>query len=99
MFRPMAEKASVFLCNFYAVVWINILKISTRVSQMKTLNIFLFFIMDDMVCRSMTHIQMCRYFIHCYAAIFLHDSFNCCNTLWCHYSVVPDQVEDSLLQN
>jgi len=43
--------------------------------------------MDDTVCRSMTHIQMCRYFIHCYAAIFLHDSFNCCNALWCHYLV------------
>ena len=29
--------------------------------------------MDDMVCWSMTHIQMCDYFVHCYAAIFLHD--------------------------
>ena len=45
---------------------------------MKTLNIFYFFIMDDMVSWSMTHIQMCGYFIHCYAAIFLHDGFNCC---------------------
>jgi len=27
------------------------------------------------------------YFIHCYAAIFLHDSFNCCIALWCHHSV------------
>ena len=54
---------------------------------MKTLNIFLFFIMDDMVCRSMTHIQMCGYFIHCYAAISLHDGFNCCSALWCHYWV------------
>jgi len=35
----------------------------------------------------MTHIQMCGYFIHCYAAIFLHDGFNCCNGLRCHYSV------------
>jgi len=26
----------------------------------------------------MTHLQMCSYFIHCYAAIFLHDVFNCC---------------------
>ena len=34
--------------------------------------------MDDMVSWSMTHIQMCGYFIHCYAAIFLHDGFNCC---------------------
>ena len=34
----------------------------------------------------MTHIQMCGYFIHCYAAIFLHDGFNCCNGLTCHYS-------------
>ena len=41
----------------------------------------------DMVCWSMTHIQMCGYFIHCYAAIFLHDGSNCCNDLWCHYSV------------
>ena len=40
-----------------------------------------------MVCWSMTHIQMCGYFIHCYAAIFVHDGFNCCNGLWCHYSV------------
>ena len=43
--------------------------------------------MDDMMCWSMTHIQMCRYFIHCYAAIFLHDGFNYCNVLWCHYWV------------
>jgi len=27
-------------------------------------------IMDDMVCWSMTHIQMCGYFMHCYAVIF-----------------------------
>ena len=40
-----------------------------------------------MVCWSLTHIQMWGYFIHCYAAIFLHDGFNCCNGLWCHYSV------------
>jgi hypothetical protein len=26
-------------------------------------------IMDNMVCWSMTHIQMCGYFIHCYAVI------------------------------
>ena len=44
-------------------------------------------ITDDIVCWSMTHIQMWDYFIHCYAAIFLHDSFNCCSCLWCHYSV------------
>jgi hypothetical protein len=30
-----------------------------------------------MVYWSMTHIHMCGYFIHCYAAIFLHDGFNC----------------------
>jgi hypothetical protein len=30
---------------------------------------------------------MCDYFIHRCAAIFLHDGFNCCNGLWCHYSV------------
>ena len=41
--------------------------------------------MDLMVCWSKTHIQMCGYFIHCYAAIFLHDGFNCFNGLWCHY--------------
>ena len=40
-----------------------------------------------MVCWSMTHIQMCGYFIHCYVAICLHDGFNCCNVLWCHYLV------------
>ena len=44
-------------------------------------------ITDDMVCSSMAHIQMCGYFIHCYAAIFLHDGSNCCIALWCHYSV------------
>jgi len=44
-------------------------------------------IMDDKVCCSITHTQMCGYFIHSYAAIFLHDGFNCCNGLWCHYSV------------
>ena len=27
------------------------------------------------------------YFIQCYAAIFLHDGFNCCIGLSCHYSV------------
>ena len=48
-------------------------------------------IMDDMVCWSMTNIQICGYFIHCYAAIFLHDGFNCCNGLWCHYSAFPDR--------
>jgi len=30
---------------------------------------------------------MCGYFIHYYAAIFLHDCFNCCNGLWFHYLV------------
>ena len=35
----------------------------------------------------MTHIQTCGYFIHCYGAIFLHDGFNCCSDLWCHYWV------------
>ena len=44
-------------------------------------------IIDAMVCWYITHIHMCGYFIHCYAAIFLHDGFNCCNGLWCHYSV------------
>jgi len=39
------------------------------------------------------------YFIHCYEAIFLHDGFNCCNALWCHYSVCLTGVEESLLQN
>ena len=47
----------------------------------------LFFTTDDMVCWSMTHIQICGCFIHCYTAIFLHDGFNCCNGPWCHYSV------------
>ena len=39
---------------------------------------------SDVVCWSITHIQMCFYFIHCYAVIFLHDGFNCCSGLWCH---------------
>jgi hypothetical protein len=30
---------------------------------------------------------VCDYIIHCYMAIFLHGGFNCCNGLWCHYSV------------
>ena len=52
------------------------------------LNIFyLQNIMDDMVCWSMTHIQMWGYFNHCHTAIFLHDGLNCCNGLCCHYSV------------
>jgi hypothetical protein len=36
---------------------------------------------------SMTHTQMCGYFFHCHAAILLHDGFDCCNGLWCHYWV------------
>jgi hypothetical protein len=36
---------------------------------------------------------MCGYFIHCYAAIFLHDGFNCCNGLWCH-----DQAQESVTE-
>ena len=48
----------------------------------------------------MTRSQMCRYVIHCYAAIFLYDGFSCCSGLLCHYWVyVPDRVEESLLQN
>ena len=35
----------------------------------------------------MSHIQMCGYFIRCYAVIFLHNGFNCCSGLWCHNSV------------
>jgi len=38
---------------------------------------YLFFIMNDMVCWTMTHIQTNSYFIHCYATSFLHDGFNC----------------------
>jgi hypothetical protein len=34
-------------------------------------------IMNDIVCWSTTHIQVCGYIIiHCYAAIFLHGGFN-----------------------
>jgi hypothetical protein len=47
--------------------------------------------MDNMVCWSTTNIQMCRYFIHCYASILLHDCFNRCNGLWCHYCAWPGQ--------
>jgi hypothetical protein len=44
-----------------------------------------------MVCWSMTHIQMCGYLINCYAAIFFHDGFNCCNDLsW------PDRGETAI---
>jgi len=32
-------------------------------------------------------VSIACYLIHCYAAILLHDDFNCCNGLWCHYSV------------
>ena len=42
---------------------------TTRVSQMKTLNIFFLFLSRTIWC---AHIQMCGYFIRCYAAIFLH---------------------------
>jgi hypothetical protein len=44
-------------------------------------------ITDNTVCWSTTNIQTCGYFIHCYATILLHDCFNRCNALWCHYSV------------
>ena len=50
-------------------------------------------IMDDMVCWSMIHTEMCGYLIHCYAAIFLHGGFNYCNGLWCHYSVCLSRGE------
>ena len=55
-------------------------------------------IMDDMVCWSMTHIQMCGYFIHSYAAIFLHDGFNCCNGLWCHNLVCLTRSKASVTE-
>ena len=55
-------------------------------------------IMEDMACCSMTHIQMCGYFIHCYVAIFLHDGFNCCNGLSCYYSVCPTSRGESLTE-
>ena len=32
-------------------------------------------------------VSITSYFSHCYEAIFLHDGFNCCNDLWCHYSL------------
>jgi hypothetical protein len=54
---------------------------------MKKLNIFLFFSTDDMMCLSVTHIQMCRHFIHCYAVIFIHYGFSYFSALWCHYRV------------
>ena len=53
----------------------------------ENLKYVLFFITHVMVCWSMTHFQICCYFIRCYAAIFLHDGFNRCNALWCHYWV------------
>ena len=59
---------------------------------MKTLNIkYSYFLSAEHHARygvpSMTHIQMCSYFIRCYAAILLHDGFSCCSALWYHYSV------------
>ena len=41
-----------------------------------------------MNCRT-SYTIWCGCFIHCYtyAAIFLHDVFNCCNGLWCQYWV------------
>ena len=62
--------------------------IHTRASPMKTLNIF-FSQFTEHKRRTMTSffyvVSIACYFIHCYAAIFLHDGFNCCNALWCHY--------------
>jgi len=43
------------------------------------------------------HIQMCGYFIHCYAAIFLHDGFNCCNGLWCAWPGRGDSITELML--
>ena len=54
---------------------------------MKTLNIF-YFLSWLIGCADPWPIsRWCGYFIHSYAAIFLHDGFNCCNALWCHYWV------------
>jgi len=47
---------------------------------------------------SMTHIQMYSYFIHRYAAIFLHDGFNCCSGLWCHYWVYLTRRGESVTE-
>jgi len=55
--------------------------------------------MDYMVCWSMTHIQMCGYFIHCSAAIFLHDGFKLLQWPLVSLLGVPDRVEESLLKN
>jgi hypothetical protein len=41
---------------------------------------------------------MCGYFIHCYAEIFLHDGFNCCTGLWCHYWVCLTRWGESLTE-
>jgi hypothetical protein len=41
---------------------------------------------------------MCDYFIHCHAAIFLHDGFNCCNDLWCHHSVAWPGWSESITE-
>ena len=46
----------------------------------------------------MTHIQMCFYFIRCYAAIFLHDGFNCCSGLWCHPRCAWPGLGDSVTE-
>jgi len=68
-------------------------------SQMKTLNIFNFFITDDTVCWSVTHIQMCVPFHSPLRADFpsrCHQPLQC--PLVSPFGV-PYRVEDSLLQN
>ena len=56
-------------------------------------------IMDDMVCWSTTHIQMCGYFIHCYAAIIPSRWLQLLQWTLVSQLGVPDQVEERLLQN
>ena len=54
---------------------------------MKTLNIsYLGICWTQMISFRYVDSIVC-YLIRCYAAILLHDGFNCCTALWCLHSV------------
>ena len=101
---PLQEYYSSALCTYCILcmlLWRHFLQsFCTRASQMKTFDFFFFYFWSwtVLVCWSMTHMQMCGYFVHCYAAIFLHDGFNCCIGPWYHYSVCLTRSR-SVLQN
>ena len=72
-----------------------------RVSQMKMLNtiyLVIYWTKSYTTTSFFYVVSIACYFIHCYATIFLHDGFNCCNDPLISLLGAPDQVEESLLQ-